>query len=146
MSIKLRLVACDRYNFRGELYEKGKVYRVGDDKGKIMLRKKDEWQRPYFVKYEAVPEKSAVELAAEAAAAAAVAAAQLAADEGREEEVVDRPDGSEPDEAEPEVEFDPDTAVEVDTDDDPALDEDTKSSGEEVPDDVDRADGSEVEV
>ena len=63
---------------------------------------------------------SAVELAAEAAEAAAVAAAQLAADEGRVEEVVERPDGSEPDAPVAEVVVDPEAAVEVDEDDDPA--------------------------
>ena len=147
MAIKLRLVGCDRFNFRGELYEKGKVYRVGDDKGKLMLRKKDEYDRHYFAEYQAVPTKSAAELAADAAAAAAVAAAQLAEDENRVEEVVERPDGSEPDKA---VAIDPDEPVEpevVDTDDDDALDEDTEGSSEEVSEeDADRSDGSEVEV
>jgi len=147
MAIKLRLVGCDRFNFRGELYEKGKVYRVGDDKGKIMLRKVDKYERHYFAEYQAVPEKSAAELAAIAAKAAAVAAAQLAEDENRVEEVVDRPDGSEPDAATPEPEFDPEAAVELDVDDDPALDEDPEANPEEVSEeDVDRGDGSEVEV
>lgn len=145
MAIKLRLVACERYNFRGELYEKGKVYRVGEDKAKLMLRKKDEYERPYFVEYEVVPEKSAAQLAADAAKAAAVAAAKLAQDENRVEEVVERPDGSEPDEPVAEVVVDPEAAVEVDEDDDPALDEDTVGSSEEVVDE-DRSDGSEVQV
>ena len=146
MAIKLRLVGSDRYNFRGELYEKGKVYRVGDDKGKIMLRKQDDYKRPYFVEYQAVPEKSAAELAAEAAVAAAVAAAQLAEDENRVEDVVERPDGSEPDAPVAEEVIDSDASVEVDTDDDESLDEDTKGSDEEVSDNADRADGTEVEV
>ncbi len=146
MAIKLRLVACERYNFRGELYEAGKVYRVGDDKGKIMLRKTDDWERHYFAEYQAVPEKSAAQLAADAAKAAAVAAAKLAADENRVEEVIDRPDGSEPNDPVAEFVADPEAAEEVDTDDDPALDEDTKTNPEEVSEDVDRADGSEVEV
>ncbi len=146
MAIKLRLVGCDRFNFRGELYEKGKVYRVGDDKGKLMLRKKDDWDRHYFAEYQAVPQKSAAELAAIAAKAAAVAAAELAEDENRVEEVVERPDGSEPDAAVVVAPDDPDAAVEVDTDDDDALDEDTATNPEEVSEDVDRADGSEVEV
>ena len=150
MAIKLRLVGCDRFNFRGELYERGKVYRVGDDKGKLMLRKTDEYGRHYFAEYRVVPQKSAAELAAEAAAAAALAAAQLAEDEHRVEEFVERPDGSEPDKA---VKADPDAPVEpevVDTDDDDALDEDSAGSSEEVSDDdeddADRSDGSEVEV
>jgi len=140
--IKLRLVACDRYNFRGELYERDKVYLVGENKAKVMLRKQDQWDRNYFTEYRAAPEKSAAVLAQEAAEAAAVAAAQLAADENRVEEVVERPDGSEPDEAPAEAVFDPEASVEVDMDEDPALDEDTEGSSEEV----DRADGSEVEV
>ncbi len=144
--IKLRLVACERYNFRGELYEKGKVYAVGENKATIMLRKKDEFKRPYFVEYQAVPEKSAVQLAADAAKAAAVAAAKLAADENRVEEVILRPDGSEPNEPVAEDVVDPEAAVVVDTDDDPALDEDPAENPEEVSEDVDRADGSEVEV
>lgn len=148
MAIKLRLVGCDRFNFRGELYEKGKVYRVGDDKGKIMLRKQDEYDRPYFAEYQAPPEKSAAVLAKEAAEAAALAAAELAAKENRVEEVVDRPDGSEPDKVVAE-DLDPDAPSEpeeVDLDDDPDLDEDTAGSDEEVSEDVDRADGSEVQV
>ena len=150
MAIKLRLVGCDRFNFRGELYQRGKVYRVGDDKGKLMLRKVDDSGRHYFAEYRAVQKKSAAELAAEAAAAAAVAAAQLAEDEGRVEEFVERPDGSEPDKA---VVVDPDAPIEpevVDTDDDDALDEDSAGSSEEVSEDeedeADRSDGSEVEV
>lgn len=143
--IKIRLVACERYNFRGELYEKGKVYSVGTDKATLMLRKKDEYERNYFVEYEKPTEKSSKQLAAEAAELAAIAAADLVAEEeGRVEEVVERPDGSEPDEATPEVEFDPDAAVVVDTDDDVTLDEDTPANDEEV--DENRADGSEIEV
>jgi len=144
MAIKLRLVGCDRYNFRGELYEKGKVYAVGENKAKLMFRAKDDYDRPYFVEYQAAPKKSAAQLAAEAAKAAAVAAAELAAAENRIEEVVERPDGSEPDEAVEVPEPDPDAAVEVDVDDDPALDEDPEPNQEEV--EVDRDDGTAVEV
>ena len=145
--IKLRLVGCDRFNFRGELYEKGKVYAVGENKAKIMLRKQDDWERFYFIEYQAVPQKSAAELAAEAAAAAAVAAAQLAEDENRVEEVVSRPDGSEPDAPVAVEEVDSDASVEVDTDDDAALDEDSAGSTEEVSEEeADRSDGSEVKV
>ena len=144
--IKLRLVACARYNFRGELYEAGKVYAVGENKAKIMLRKQDEYERPYFAEYQAVPQKTAAQLAADAAKAAAVALAKLAEDENRVEEVVKRPDGSEPDEVVAEDVPDPDAAVVVDEDDDPALDEDTAGSSEEVVEDADRSDGSEVEV
>ena len=147
MAIKLRLVGCDRFNFRGELYERGKVYRVGDDKAKLMLRKTDEYERHYFAEYQAVPTKSAAELAAEAAEAAAVAAAQLAADENRVEAVIDRPDGSEPDASETVDPDAPDGPEVVDTDDDDALDTDSKGSDEEVADeDIDRNDGSAVEV
>ena len=39
--VKLRLTGCDRYNFKGELYVKGKVYNVGDTKATIMQRKEE---------------------------------------------------------------------------------------------------------
>ena len=142
--VKVRLVGCDRYNFKGELYEKGKVYMVGEAKATIMLRKEDAFNRPYFAVY-VKPSKSKAERVAEAAAAAATAAAaQVTAEE---EAVVEYPDGSEPaDDAEEEV--DPDAAVEVeeDTDDDPALDEEDEVNSEEVDVDEDRDDGTAVEV
>lgn len=156
--IKLRLVGCDRYNFRGELYQKGKVYAVGETKATLMLRQKDQFERFYFAKYREAPKKSVKQLAADAAAAAAVAAAQEAEAEGRVEEVIARPDGSEPDSPKIEVPEGPTAEEEeVDTDDDPELDEDDKGNPEEVvvdeddPEDADeadtdRADGSEVEV
>lgn len=142
MAKKLKLVGCERYNFRGELYEKGKVYLVGDQKAELMLRTVDEFDRPYFAEYRK-PLKSAAQQAAEEAAAAAAAAAVAEA----EAEVVERPDGSEPkDSVVEEAQADPDAAVEVDTDDDPALDEDVTNSEEVVVDEEDRSDGSEVEV
>ena len=85
--MKLRLVGAERYNFGGELYEKGKVYLVGGTKATIMLRKVDEYDRPYFVPYVA-PAKTRTDRIAEAAAAAAIAAATAAAQ--AEDEVVDR--------------------------------------------------------
>jgi len=157
--IKLRLVACERYNFRGELYERGKVYSVGENKATLMLRQQDTFSRNYFAKYREVPKKSAKELAAIAAEAAAVAAALEAEAEGRVEAVVQRPDGSEPNKVEVEEVVAQPVEVKVDTDDDPALDEDNKPNPEEVvvdekvdekvdeaDEDADRADGSEVEV
>ena len=141
MAKKLKLVGCERYNFRGELYEKGKVYLVGDQKAELMLRTVDEFDRPYFAEYRK-PLKSAAQQAAEEAAAAAAAAAVAEA----EAEVVERPDGSEPKDSVPETEVaDPDAAVEVDTDDDPALDEEVVNS-EEIVEDEDRDDGTAVEV
>lgn len=153
--IKLRLVGCERYNFRGELYEKGKVYAVGETKATLMLRQEDQFSRKYFEKYTAAPKKSAKQLAAEAVAAVAEAAAIAAAEsEGMVSAVVERPDGSEPNKPDlAEVVVQP---VAIDTDDDPALDDDSKTNPEEVvveeedeedaDADVDRADGSEVEV
>ena len=142
MAKKLKLVGCERYNFRGELYEKGKVYLVGDQKAELMLRAEDEFGRPYFAEYRKPVKTDAQEAArkaAEAAAAAAVAEAEA--------EVVERPDGSEPKDSVPEAEAeDPDAAVEVDTDDDPELDEEVTNSEEIVVDEEDRDDGSAVEV
>lgn len=138
---KLRLVGCDRFNFKGELYEKGKVYMVGETKATIMLRKMDMYDRPYFVSYVA-PVKSANQRIAEAAAAAAIKAATQAAKE--EEEIVERPDGSE--QADVEVIVDPEAAVEVDTDDDPTLDEEDEVNSEEFTDETDRDDGTAVSV
>ena len=136
---KLRLVGCERYNFKGELYEKGKVYMVGDAKATLMLRKEDEFGRPYFAPYVA-PAKTATQRIAEAAAAAAIKAATEAA--RFEEEIVVREDGSETVEL---VEAtDPDAAIEVDTDDDPDLDEEDEVSSEEVSED--RDDGTAVQV
>lgn len=126
MGMKLQLVGCERYNFRGELYERGKVYLVGSQKAELMFRATDDFGRPYFAEYRK-PLKSDAQKKAEEAAAAALAAAQI------EEEaiVVERPDGSEPDAA-PEVEVDEDAAVEVDTDDDPDLDEDDDENPEAI--------------
>jgi hypothetical protein len=140
---KLRLVGCERFNFKGELYEKGKVYMVGDVKATIMLRKEDDYGRPYFVPYVA-PAKTRTDRIAEAAAAAAIKAAKEAA--AVEEEIVVRPDGSEV--VEEVVEEDPEAAVEVeiDKDDDPELDEEDPENSEEVDEDEDRRDGTEVEV
>ena len=142
--VKVRLVGCERYNFKGELYEKGKVYMVGEAKATIMLRKEDEFKRPYFATY-VKPSKSKAQRVAEAAAAAATeAAARVAAEE---EEIVEYPDGSEPAD-DVVVEDDPDAAVEVevDKDDDPDLDEEDESNPEEVEVDEDRDDGTAVEV
>ena len=115
MAMKIKLVGCERYNFRGELYEAGKVYLVGNDKAELMLRAVDDFDRPYFVEYRK-PTKSAAQKEAEAAAAAALAAAQ--AEEALQ--VIERPDGSEPDPAP--AEPDAEAPVEIDTDDDPELD------------------------
>lgn len=142
MAMKMKLVGCERYNFRGELYERGKTYLVGDQKAELMLRATDDFGRPYFTEYRK-PLKSQVEKAAQKAALAAAAAAKA------EEEalVVARPDGSEPadsvaEEADTDVE-----EIEVDTDDDPSLDEDDDENPEAVEDeDGDRDDGTAVEV
>jgi len=139
MGKKLRLVGCERYNFRGELYQKGKVYMVGDTKAQLMLRAEDDFGRPYFAEYVA-PVKSKVDRVAEAAAKAAAEAARAEI-----EEVVERPDGSEPDVVET-VEADPDASVEVDTDDDPELDEEVVNAEEVDVDEEDRDDGTAVVV
>jgi hypothetical protein len=137
---KLKLVGCERFNFKGELYEKGKVYMVGESKANIMLRKEDEYGRPYFAPY-VKPAKSDKQLLAEKAAALAIAAAAEAAAE--EENVVVYEDGSEVDE---EVAEGNPEEVEVDTDDDPDLDEDDEVNAEEVDVNEDRDDGTAVEV
>jgi len=141
-NIVLKLVGCERYNFRGELYLSGKVYRVGDIKGAKMLRSQDEYGRPYFVEFNAAPKK--VDVVAQAAAAAAAKAALALAEE--EDEVVDRPDGSEPIEpAQIAADERDDTPEEVDTDEeDLDLDADDEDNSEEVSDD--RDDGSAVNV
>ena len=126
MGKKLKLVGCERYNFRGELYEKGKVYLVGDQKAELMLRTEDEFGRPYFAEYQK-PTKSEAQRKAEEAAALALAEAQA------EEEavVVERPDES----GDPAPEAPPaDDVVEVDTDDDPSLDEDDEENPEVLDD------------
>lgn len=124
MTKKLKLVGCARYNFRGELYEQGKVYLVGSQKAELMMRATDEFDRPYFVEYQP-PTKSDAQKRAEAAAAAAVAAAE--AEEAAV--LVERPDES----GDPAPEMpDADAAVEVDFDDDPELDKDIEGSAEEI--------------
>jgi hypothetical protein len=140
---KLRLVGCERYNLKSELYIKGKVYLVNDIKAKLMLSKVDEYDRPRFVPYVA-PAKTRTDRIAEAAAAAAIKAATEAA--AAEDEVIDRTADAPGDDVV--VEEDPDAAVEVevDTDDDPDLDDDDVVNSEEVDVDEDRSDGTEVEV
>lgn len=136
---KLKLVGCDRFNFKGELYEKGKVYMVGESKAAIMLRKEDEYGRPYFAAY-VKPEKSEKVRIAEEAARIAIAAAAEAAVE--EENVVVYEDGSEV--VEEAATGNPEEVV--DTDDDPELDEEDPENSEEVDVDEDRDDGTAVEV
>ena len=138
--IKLRLVGCERYNFKGELYVKGKVYMVGESKANIMLRKEDDYGRPYFVPY-VKPLKSEKQVIAERAAAIAIAAASAAIEEEDNVIVVE-------DEEEEVEEVDPDAAVEVeiDKDDDPELDEEDPENPEEVDVNEDRDDGTAVEV
>ncbi len=141
---KIKLVGADRYNYRNELYKRGKVYAVGESKATNMLRSEDDYGRPYFVPY-VKPEKSQAQVVAQEAAAAAVRAAEAVIAESVPD-IIDRPDGSEPVdpmEAVNEAEVDPEAAIEVDTDDDPALDEDDGDNAEEVDD---RDDGSAVEV
>lgn len=129
MGMKIKLVGCERYNFRGELYEKGKVYLVGDQKAELMLRAEDDFGRPYFAEYRK-PTKSEAQRKAEEAAAAALAAAQAA----EEEIVVERPDES----GDPAPEAPPESdVVEVDTDDDPSLDEGDDENPEVLEDDED---------
>lgn len=137
--MKLKLVGCERYNFGGELYEKGKVYNVGESKGTILLRKEDEYGRPYFASY-VKPLKSEKQVIAERAAAIAIAAAAEAAVE--EENVVVYEDGSEVEE--PVAEGNPEEVV--DTDDDPELDEEDPENPEAVEVGEDRDDGTAVEV
>ncbi len=138
---KIKLVGCLRYNYKGELYKRGKVYAVGEAKATNMLRAEDNYGRPYFVPY-VKPEKSQAQLVAQKAAAAAARAAEAVIAESVPE-IVDRPDGSEPDTDEVVSEADPDAAIEVDTDDDPTLDDDDGPNSEEL---EDRDDGSAVAV
>lgn len=144
--IKLRLTGCERYNFKGELYVKGKVYLVGEAKAKILMRKEDAYGRPFFSTYVA-PQKSRTTRIADLAAVALAEA--TAAIEAEEDAVVDRPDGSEPEEEE-EVSDDVDQPEEVDKDDDPELDNEDDDNPEEIEvedeEDEDRNDGSAVEV
>jgi len=145
---KLRLTGCARYNYKGELYLKGKVYSVGDNKATNMLRDEDAFGRPYFVPY-VKPAKSKTQRIAEAAAAAAAKAAQEEA-----EIVIERPDGSEPDPTEDKVVApDPEEVSEEELadehdEDDLDLDGEDEDNSEEVDDDEDedRDDGSAVEV
>lgn len=138
---KLKLVGCERYNFGGELYEKGKVYMVGESKATILLRKEDDYGRPYFATY-VKPEKSEKQQLAERAAALAIAAAAEAAAE--EEAIIVVED----DKPEAEVVAEEVASEEVDTDDDPELDEEDPANPEEVVVDADedRNDGTAVEV
>jgi hypothetical protein len=138
---KLKLVGCERFNFGGELYEKGKVYMVGESKATILLRKVDDYDRPMFASY-VKPLKSEKQVIAENAARIAIAAAaEAASDEEDAIIVVD-------DDVEVVEIVDPEAAVEVviDKDDDPALDEEDPENPEEVDVDEDRDDGTAVEV
>ncbi len=145
--VKLRLTGCSRYNFKGELYESGKVYLVGEVKAKLMLRKEDENGKKYFTPY-VKPSQSRSERAAQAAAIAAKAA--IEAVEREEADIVVREDGSEfvAGSEEDVTVDDPDAAVEVevDKDDDETLDEDGPVNSEEVDVAEDRDDGTAVEV
>ena len=141
--IKIKLVGCDRYGFKGQGYERGKVYVMPEAKAKILLAKEDEYGRPYFAVYTKPEGKTREQRIAEAAAAAAAEAARQEV----EAELVDMTGESHDAGAyvEP-VTGDPDVA-EVDTDDDPSLDEPDAANPEEVPaEDADRSDGSEVKV
>jgi hypothetical protein len=135
-AVKVRLVGCERFNFKNELYEKGKVYMVNETKAAIMLRKEDAFGRPYFSTYVAPSKSTRDQRIAAAATMAAIAAAKEAAK--AEDEIIDRQIDSDPDLV---VEVDSDATVEVDTDDDPELDNEDPENPEEIAE-ADRDDGT----
>lgn len=141
MGKMIQLTGCNRFNFRGETYENGKVYRVGDTKAALLLQKEDEFGRKYFSEYVKPKKATAEEIAAKAAAAALAAAREA---ETLEADVVERPDDS--GDAPVDVVVDPDAAVEVDTDDDPDLDLEDEPNPDEYDPEADRDDGTAVEV
>ncbi len=50
MSTTIKLVGCNRYSLRGELFERGFVYDVDDKKAAELLGKRDDYGRAYFAK------------------------------------------------------------------------------------------------
>ena len=47
-TLKIKLVGCERYNYKGETYERGKAYLVNRQKAMLLLGKEDDWGQRYF--------------------------------------------------------------------------------------------------
>lgn len=52
MTIRIKVVGCQRYSFKGELFEKGFFYDLEDEKARTLLNKQDDYGRPYFLRVE----------------------------------------------------------------------------------------------
>jgi len=65
MSIRIKLVGCERFSLMGELFEKGFFYDLSEDKARTLLKKTEERGRPYFVRVETPVENEEVEITEE---------------------------------------------------------------------------------
>lgn len=52
MSIRIKLVGCNRYSYKGELFEKGFEYDLDDNKARTLLLSNDDYGRPFFARVE----------------------------------------------------------------------------------------------
>ena len=54
MTIRIKLVACNRYSYgmKGEIFEKGYEYDLEDDKAQTLLRSNNEKGLPFFARVE----------------------------------------------------------------------------------------------
>jgi hypothetical protein len=52
MTIRIKVVGCQRYSFKGELFDKGFVYDLEDGKARELLNKQDDYGRAYFARVE----------------------------------------------------------------------------------------------
>lgn len=84
--VKVKLVGCKRYSFKGETFEQGKVVIVSEVKALQLLRSKDDYGRAYFKNVGTV---AGGEEVAAVAAVATTSAIPSDPPEGEEEELED---------------------------------------------------------
>mgnify|MGYP003416992306 CR=1 FL=1 len=56
MTIRVQLIGCLRYSYKGELFEKAYQYDLDDAKARALLQSKDDRGRPYFSRVEEAAE------------------------------------------------------------------------------------------
>lgn len=52
MTIRIKVVGCQRFSLMGEIFEKGFVYDLDDAKARLLLGKVDDYGRLYFARVE----------------------------------------------------------------------------------------------
>jgi hypothetical protein len=82
MAIRIKLVGCNRYSYKGELFEKGFEYDLDDAKARALLVSNDDYGRPFFVRVE-VPAELDQEVIIEREESEEIAGAKITRKVGR---------------------------------------------------------------